>query len=145
MKKLLAFIGVFALAISFGTITFAGKGYVRTKNDLKYKDLEVGTGVTAKVGKIVVVHIIGWLNDNGKKGKEFLNSYQRGKPVAFKLGTNKVMQGWNEGIVGMKVGGKRRLMVPSELGYGAKGVDDIVPANADLIFDVELIKVKELM
>lgn len=143
MKNYLAFIGMFVLIAGFTTTSFAGKGLVRTEKGLRYRDLAVGTGATAKVGKIVVVHIRGWLEDNGKKGKEFLNSYDRGKPVSFKLGTNRVMQGWNEGIVGMKVGGKRRLMVPPELGYGAKGVGDIVPPKADLIFDVELLKVKE--
>ena len=112
-----------------------------TNSGLKYKDLEIGTGAEATIGKIAVIHLTGWLDDNGQKGDQFICSRDYGKPVSFKLGTQKVMQGWNIGVAGMRVGGKRRLMVPSELGYGTKGVPNVVPPNADLIFDVELLKV----
>jgi FKBP-type peptidyl-prolyl cis-trans isomerase len=105
-------------------------------------DLEVGTGATAEPEKIAVIHLTGWLDDNGQKGVEFISSQDRGKPVSFKLGTGNVMKGWNEGVAGMKVGGKRRLMIPSMLGYGARGAEGVVPPNADLIFDIELLEVK---
>ena len=142
MNKLFAFAIVLIMAVAFTLVSFAGKEIAVTNSGLNYKDLKIGTGSAAKVGKIAVIHFVGWLSDNGKKGKEFFNSYDRGKPVSFKLGTKKVLQGWNAGVAGMKVGGKRRLMIPSELGYGAKGVADVVPPNSDLIFDVELLEVK---
>jgi FKBP-type peptidyl-prolyl cis-trans isomerase len=142
MNKLFAFMSVFVLVFIFPPTLFAEGEFIVTKSGLKYQELEIGTGATAEIGKIAVVHLIGWLDDNGQKGKEFISSHDRGKPVSFKLGTEKVMQGWNVGVSGMKVGGKRRLMIPSELGYGTKGVDDVVPPNADLIFEVELLDVK---
>ena len=91
---------------------------------------------------IVVVHLIGWLDDNGAKGSNFISTYDRGKPLSFKLGTDKVMKAWSEGVRGMKTGGRRRLLVPSKLGYGERGVAEIVPPNADLVFDVELLEVR---
>ncbi len=134
--------GVFILIIAFNMLSFSGQEITAESSSLKYKDLKAGTGAVSKPGEIAVIHFIGWLSDNGKKGKEFFNSYDSGKPVAFKLGSKKVVQGWNVGVSGMKAGGKRRLMVPSELGYGPKGVDGLVPPNADLIFDIELLEVK---
>ena len=102
----------------------------------------MGTGDVAEVGKIAVIHFSAWLDDYGTKGKEFFDSRDRGKPISFKIGTDKVMKGWNIGVAGMKVGGTRRLMIPSELGYGADGVGDVVPPNADLIFEIELLALK---
>lgn len=144
MNKLPAWLMAFVLGVTIGVtqVSFAEHGIVVTKNGLKYKDLEIGTGAEATVGNIAVIHITGWLDDKGKNGEEFICSRDYGKPVSFKLGTKKVMPGWNLGVTGMKVGGKRRLMVPSELGYGNKGVSNIVPPNTDLIFDVELLKIK---
>ena len=142
MNKFISFLSIFIFIIVFTSLSFAGNGILLTDSGLKYQDLEIGAGATAEVDNIVVVHITGWLDDNGQKGEEFINSRDRGKPVSFKLSTKKVMQGWNIGVDGMKVGGKRRLMIPSELGYGRKGVDNIVPPNADLIFEVELLEVK---
>ena len=142
MNKFMAFLSMFIVIIVFNSLSFSGEGIVVTKRGLKYQDLKIGTGATAEVGDIVVVHIIGWLDDNGQKGMEFIDSHDRGKPVSFKLGTEEVMQGWNLGIPGMKVGGKCRLMIPSELGYGAKGVIGVVPENTNLIFEVELLQVK---
>ena len=141
MKKLMAFASLFIVMIIFNPMLTAGEAIVVTDSGLDYQDLRIGTGATAKVGSIVVIHIIGWLDDNGQKGKEFIRSHDSGKPVSFKLGTQKVMQGWNLGIAGMKGGGKRRLMVPSELGYGKKRVG-VVPPNTDLIFEVELLEVR---
>jgi FKBP-type peptidyl-prolyl cis-trans isomerase len=111
---------------------------IKTKSGLEYQDLKEGTGVEAKKGDTVVVHYTGWLKENKKK---FDSSLDRGKPFDFELGAGDVIKGWDEGVAGMKVGGKRRLIIPSELGYGKTGKGDI-PPNADLVFEVELLKIK---
>jgi FKBP-type peptidyl-prolyl cis-trans isomerase len=120
----------------------AQQNFILMDSGLRYLDFEKGIGAIAESGKIVVVHLIGWLDDNGAQGLKFISTYDRGKPVAFKLGTAKVMKAWNEGVRGMKAGGKRRLLVPAKLGYGKKGVAEIVPPNTDLVFDVELLEVR---
>ena len=143
MKKLFVFMGMIAFIYGYtNNVWLAGQDFVTMDNGLRYLDVETGTGAIAETGMIVVVHIIGWLDDTGAKGMKFISTYDRGKPVSFKLGTDKVLKAWSEGVRGMNTGGKRRLLVPSKLGYGEKGVDDIVPPNADLIFDVELLEVK---
>ncbi|MGD9543707.1 MAG: FKBP-type peptidyl-prolyl cis-trans isomerase [Methylocystis sp.] len=109
---------------------------------LEYKDTKVGTGATPKVGQTAVVHYTGWLYNNGEKGKKFDSSRDRGQPFAFPLGQGQVIKGWDEGVETMKVGGKRTLVIPPELGYGARGAGGVIPPNAWLIFDVELVGVK---
>ena len=135
-------VSMFIVMVVFNSVLMADEGIVVTDSGFKYQDLKIGTGAKAKVGNIVVIHIIGWLDDNGQKGMKFIDSNDRGKPISFKLGTEKVMLGWNLGVAGMKVGGKRILMIPSELGYGPKKAAEIVPPNSDLIFEVELLEVK---
>jgi FKBP-type peptidyl-prolyl cis-trans isomerase FkpA len=108
---------------------------VTTASGLKYWDLKKGTGAVAKAGDTVKVHYTGWLTE----GKKFDSSLDRGEPLAFKLGAGMVIRGWDEGVAGMKVGGKRQLHIPAELGYGARGAGDAIPPNAELIFDVELV------
>ena len=110
---------------------------VTTKSGLKYEDLKEGTGDEAKAGDTVQVHYTGWLKD----GKKFDSSLDRREPFSFKLGAGKVIKGWDEGVAGMKVGGKRKLTIPPELGYGKNGQGPI-PPNATLLFDVELVDVK---
>lgn len=105
---------------------------------LVIKDLKVGTGKTAKVGTTVSVHYTGWLTS----GVKFDSSVDRGQPFDFKLGAGEVIQGWDQGVAGMKVGGKRRITIPSDLGYGASGAGGVIPPNATLVFDVELLAVK---
>jgi len=107
-----------------------------TISGVQYWDIVVGTGATAVPGKTVGVHYTGWLTD----GKKFDSSVDRGKPVAFPLGAGRVIKGWDEGIVGMKVGGKRQLRIPPGLAYGIRG-SGAVPPNSILIFDVELLAV----
>lgn len=114
----------------------AGKE-VTTPSGLKYVDLMVGTGDEAKSGMTVSVHYTGWLENNTK----FDSSRDRGTPFSFTLGAGQVIKGWDEGVVGMKIGGKRKLIIPQELGYGAQGAGGVIPPNATLIFEVELVKV----
>ncbi len=113
-----------------------------TPSDLKITDSKVGSGASPKTGQIVVVHYTGWLYENGAKGKKFDSSVDRGQPFEFPIGTHRVIPGWDEGVATMKVGGKRTLIIPPELGYGARGAGGVIPPNATLIFDVELIGIK---
>ena len=109
---------------------------------LQYTDDKVGSGAAAAAGAKVSVHYTGWLDDNGSKGKKFDSSRDRGEPFTFTLGAGEVIAGWDEGVAGMKVGGRRTLIIPPELGYGARGAGGVIPPNATLIFDVELLQVQ---
>lgn len=110
----------------------------KTADGLEYWDIKMGTGATATPGHTVTVHYTGWLASNGKK---FDSSVDRGQPFQFELGQGQVIKGWDEGVAGMKIGGKRQLRIPPALGYGANGAGGVIPPNARLIFDVELLKV----
>jgi len=115
----------------------------KTASGLEFKDLVVGTGAQAAAGQHVTVHYTGWLqNPDGSAGKKFDSSVDRGQPFDFPLGAGHVIRGWDEGVAGMKVGGKRRLIIPAALGYGARGAGGVIPSNATLIFDVELLGVR---
>ena len=111
-------------------------------NGLKYTDTVEGKGAEAKPGQTVTVHYTGWLDQGGEKGKKFDSSLDRNDPFSFSLGGGQVIRGWDEGVAGMKIGGKRTLVIPAELGYGAQGAGGVIPPNATLIFDVELLGVK---
>lgn len=139
MKKLSLLLIVIITAISFAA--HAGK-IIETKDGLKYEDLKIGTGAIAVPGNVVFVHYTGWLDENGKKGKKFDSSLDRGNQFSFPLGAGRVIKGWDQGVAGMKVSGKRRLFIPAKLGYGARGAGAAIPPNANLIFDVELLKVQ---
>lgn len=132
-----------AVMLSFyGGLALAETKTVTTESGLRYQDTTVGTGAEATAGKNVQVHYTGWLNDKKDgKGKKFDSSVDRGEPFGFKLGSGMVIKGWDEGVQGMKVGGKRTLLIPAKLGYGSHGAGNVIPPDADLIFDVELIKV----
>ncbi|MCL4361434.1 FKBP-type peptidyl-prolyl cis-trans isomerase [Candidatus Dependentiae bacterium] len=114
---------------------------VKTDSGLEYEVLQEGTGDFPKKGKPVTVHYTGWLDNKGEPGKKFDSSIDRGEPFTFTIGVGHVIRGWDEGVMSMKVGEKRRLIIPSNLGYGARGAGGIIPPNATLIFDVELLKV----
>jgi len=109
---------------------------------LQVQDTKVGTGASPKTGQTCVMHYTGWLYQNGQKGKKFDSSLDRGEPFEFKIGTRQVIAGWDQGVSTMKVGGKRTLIIPPELGYGARGAGGVIPPNATLMFEVELLDVK---
>jgi len=109
---------------------------------LQITDIKVGTGLTPKPGQVCIVHYTGWIYENGAKGKKFDSSVDRKKPFSFVLGEQKVIEGWERGVSTMKAGGKRTLIVPPTLGYGAAGNGAAIPPNATLIFEVELLDVK---
>lgn len=113
-------------------------GEVTTPSGLKYTDLQVGNGTPAQTGKTAVVHYTGWLLD----GTKFDSSKDRGQPFSFPLGGGRVIKGWDEGVAGMRVGGKRVLIIPPDLGYGARGAGGTIPPNATLRFEVELLDLK---
>jgi FKBP-type peptidyl-prolyl cis-trans isomerase len=112
---------------------------VTTKSGLKYVDLKEGTGKSAKAGDQVTVHYTGWLKD----GTKFDSSKDRGRPFTFPLGAGKVIKGWDEGVAGIKVGGTRKLIIPPELAYGKRGAGGVIPPNAELTFEVELLGVRD--
>ena len=113
-----------------------------TSSGLQITDSKVGTGATPKSGQTCVMHYTGWLYENGAKGKKFDSSLDRGQPFEFPIGQRRVIAGWDEGVASMKVGGKRTLIIPPALGYGARGAGGVIPPNATLIFEVELLDVK---
>jgi peptidylprolyl isomerase len=113
-----------------------------TPSGLAYEDSAVGAGDSPKSGQTCVMHYTGWLWENGAKGKKFDSSVDRGRPFSFRLGVGQVIRGWDEGVASMKVGGKRTLLIPSELGYGTRGASGVIPPNATLVFEVELLELK---
>ncbi|MDR3419899.1 MAG: FKBP-type peptidyl-prolyl cis-trans isomerase [Xanthobacteraceae bacterium] len=119
----------------------AGKP-MTTPSGLQIIDTKVGTGASPKTGQICVMHYTGWLYENGAKGAKFDSSVDRGKPFEFPIGMHRVIPGWDEGVATMKVGGKRTLIIPPDLGYGARGAGNVIPPNATLMFDVELLEIK---
>ena len=114
---------------------------ITTPSGLQYEDIIPGTGAQAQKGNYVSVHYTGWLYENGQKGMKFDSSKDRGEPFEFPLGDGMVIQGWDEGVQGMKVGGTRLLLIPSDLGYGPYGAGGVIPPNATLLFEVELLGV----
>jgi FKBP-type peptidyl-prolyl cis-trans isomerase FkpA len=119
----------------------AGKA-MTTASGLQIIDSQVGTGASPKAGQTCVMHYTGWLYENGQKGKKFDSSVDRNEPFEFPIGQRRVIAGWDEGVASMKVGGKRTLIIPPALGYGARGAGGAIPPNATLMFDVELLAVK---
>ncbi len=113
-----------------------------TNSGLAYEVLKEGSGATPQVGQNVTVHYTGWLEgDNGQLGQQFDSSVDRSTPFTFKIGAGRVIKGWDEGVMTMKIGEKRRLIIPSKLGYGANGAGNVIPPHATLIFDVELLSI----
>jgi FKBP-type peptidyl-prolyl cis-trans isomerase len=140
MRKIFTFTTLL-LALSLG---LAGQAKMTTtKSGLQYADQKVGAGDTAMNGNTVQVNYTGWLYEGGKRGKKFDSSLDSGMPFSFKLGVKQVIPGWDEGVEGMKVGGKRELIIPANLAYGAREIPGAIPANSILNFEVELLKVSK--
>lgn len=137
--SLLALLAALLFAVA-GPAVAAKK--VTTASGLQIIDTVEGTGAQPKRGQICVMHYTGWLYVNGKKGKKFDSSVDRGRPFEFPIGVGRVIAGWDEGVATMKVGGKRTLIIPAELGYGSRGAGGVIPPNATLVFDVELLGLK---
>jgi FKBP-type peptidyl-prolyl cis-trans isomerase len=135
-------LAILAVSTPAGRSDAADNQVTEMPDGLKYTDTKAGDGTTARSGNKVSVHYTGWLSDNGAKGKKFDSSVDRGQPFQFTLGAKQVIAGWDEGVAGMKVGGKRTLTIPPELGYGARGAPGAIPPNSTLIFDVELLQVQ---
>ncbi|MCJ2021122.1 MULTISPECIES: FKBP-type peptidyl-prolyl cis-trans isomerase [unclassified Methylobacterium] len=138
MPRLTLIAGAALIAMS----TAATAETVTLPSGLKYQDEVVGTGPEPKAGQQVTVQYTGWLDEGGKKGKKFDSSRDRNQPFSFPLGAGQVIKGWDEGVATMKTGGKRTLIIPPQLGYGARGAGGVIPPNATLIFDVELLGAK---
>ncbi|MGE0628453.1 MAG: FKBP-type peptidyl-prolyl cis-trans isomerase [Hyphomicrobiaceae bacterium] len=139
----------FALALAIGAATTAVPAAAQTQgktmttpSGLKFTDSKVGTGANPRTGQTCVMHYTGWLYENGVKGQKFDSSVDRGQPFEFSIGVGQVIRGWDEGVASMKVGGKRTLIIPPNLGYGARGAGGVIPPNATLLFEVELLGVK---
>jgi peptidylprolyl isomerase len=113
-----------------------------TASGLQFEDTKPGTGAQPNKGQTCVMHYTGWLWNGGAKGAKFDSSVDRGSPFSFQLGVGRVIKGWDEGVASMKVGGKRTLLIPAELGYGARGAGGAIPPNATLVFEVELLDIK---
>ena len=140
---------IFVSAILFALITMPltsrtaqAAGEVTTPSGLRIIDVKPGTGPVPQAGHTVTVNYTGWLFVDGKKGSKFDSSLDRGQPFSFTLGQGQVIKGWDEGLATMHVGGKRTLIIPPDLGYGASGAGGVIPPNATLIFEVDLLGVK---
>ncbi|SFG26612.1 FKBP-type peptidyl-prolyl cis-trans isomerase [Methylobacterium gossipiicola] len=138
-RSTLALTGALFLAM---TTASSAAETVSLPSGLQYRDEVVGTGPEPKAGQKVSVHYTGWLDDNGKPGKKFDSSKDRGTPFTFTLGAGQVIAGWDAGVATMKTGGKRTLIIPPDMGYGPRGAGGVIPPNATLIFDVELLGAK---
>ena len=130
------------LTASEGALAQSKGKTMTTASGLQIIDTKEGTGASPKSGQTCVMHYTGWLYENGQKGKKFDSSVDRNEPFEFTIGQRQVIGGWDEGVASMKVGGKRTLIIPPALGYGARGAGGLIPPNATLMFDVELLAVK---
>jgi len=129
-------------AFFIGPLAATAQETITTDSGLSYIDTKQGAGAKAKAGQSVAVHYAGWLYQNGEKGKQFDSSRDRGRPFTFPLGGGRVIAGWDEGVAGMRPGGQRTLIIPPELGYGAAGAGGVIPPNATLLFEIELIEAR---
>jgi peptidylprolyl isomerase len=136
-------LAILAIGLLLGLNAYPQGKAVTTESGLKYIDQVVGTGEVAAKGATCNMHYTGWLYENGNRGKKFDSSLDRNRPFSFRLGAGEVIKGWDEGVSGMKVGGKRELIIPPQLGYGAAGAGGVIPPNATLNFEVELLGVQK--
>lgn len=138
----LALVGSGAALLATSPAALAAEKAMTTASGLKIEDSKPGTGASPKTGDMCVMHYTGWLYENGVKGAKFDSSVDRGQPFKFTIGVGQVIKGWDEGVGSMKVGGKRTLIIPPQLGYGARGAGRVIPPNATLLFEVELLGIE---
>jgi peptidylprolyl isomerase len=138
----LALAGTLAVAPTMPVTAQTAGALMTSPSGLQFTDTKVGTGATPRPGQTCVMHYTGWLYEKGQKGKKFDSSLDRGQPFEFNIGRGMVIKGWDEGVATMKVGGKRTLIIPPDLGYGPRGAGGVIPPNATLMFEVELLGVK---
>ncbi len=143
MNRIFKLILLLTLAVPPATATMADQPFQLTPQGARYKDLQPGTGDTAEPGDLATIHFTGWLDDNGKQGKQLYNTRKARRPISFVVGTDRVMPGWNEGVIGMRQDGKRLIMLPPSLGYRGRGAQDVVPPGSSLIFLIELVELKK--
>src|SRR6204780_543776 len=136
------FVSAILLALAAAPLTALAAGEVTTSSGLRIIDVKPGTGPVPQAGQTVTVNYTGWLFVDGKKGKKFDSSLDRGQPFSFTLGQGQVIKGWDEGVATMRIGGKRTLIIPPDLGYGERGAGGDIPPGATLIFDVDLLDAK---
>lgn len=142
MPKRINIVYLFIVLWAFSEIAPVQAQPIALPSGLEYEDLALGQGQPAELGDVVTVHITGWLDDNGQKGRQFVSTREAGRTISFKLGTDWVIPAWNQGAEGMAAGGIRRLWVPAALGYGSKGAGDAVPPDSDIILEMELVGIR---
>ena len=147
MKRIVSLLACGVFLVAMGALADekekGGSKMQKSPSGLQYEDVVVGSGAQPKSGQTCVMHYTGWLWENGAKGKKFDSSVDRGKPFKFQIGQGMVIKGWDEGVATMKVGGKRNLLIPPQLGYGMRGAGNgLIPPNATLFFEVELLGVE---
>lgn len=130
------------LSTLFG-VSAQADSFRSAKGGMQVQDMKTGTGLIAAEGMIATIHFTSWLDQQGVRGKELYNSRTSGKPVSFVIGTDKVMPAWNEGVLGMRVGGQRLLLVPPGMAYGERAIDDVIPANSSMQFIIELVRLEQ--
>lgn len=138
----------FILVLAFcsfaaASVLAADNAFRSAAGGVMIKDLQMGQGPGAVAGQVATIHFIGWIDEKGARGREIYNSRAQGRPVSFVIGDDGVMQGWNEGVLGMRPGGSRMLLVPPGMAYGARKVEEAIPANASLMFRIELIALED--
>lgn len=141
-RTLLALVPAMAVPALPATAQTNEKKMTVTASGLRIEDTQVGSGASPKTGQTCVMHYTGWLYENGEKGRKFDSSHDRNQPFRFTIGVGQVIKGWDEGVSTMQVGGKRTLIIPAALGYGARGAGGVIPPNATLLFEVELLGVE---
>lgn len=138
-----AVIAFLVMLLAAPAVGLADDAFQAGPGGLRFKDLQVGEGAAAQPGMVATIHFIGWLDKDGVRGREIYNSRREGRPVSFVIGTDGVMPGWNEGVVGMKPGGSRMLLLPPAMAFGSRQVDGVVPANAPMMFRIELLSLDD--
>lgn len=133
-----------ALSVSYG-IAAESDSFRTVKGGMQVKDIQAGNGQAAIAGMVATIHFVGWLDNQGARGKLLFDSRVQGSgdPISFVIGTNRVMPAWNEGVLGMRKGGKRMLLIPPKMAYGNRDINDVIPANAPLQFTIELVGLEE--